>query len=134
MTLDLATRQDILELKAALQAVLAAQAQPPAPADEPLWSVQRVAEHTHFDRKTVEKWVKEGRFDTQGKKVYLPAYEFQGRLRFKRADVEAFGLGVGVLTPSLTTGERPEATKSAPAARKQKKSAPVASDQALRVA
>jgi hypothetical protein len=133
MTLDLATRQDILELKAALQAVLAAQAQPPAPADEPLWSVQRVAEHTHFDRKTVEKWVKEGRFDTQGKKVYLPAYEFQGRLRFKRADVEAFGLGVGVLRPSLA-GERPEATKAAPAARKQKKSAPVASDQALRVA
>jgi hypothetical protein len=47
--------------------------------------------------------------------------------------VEAFGLGVGVLTPSLT-GQRPEPTKVAPAAKKAKKTSPVASDKALRVA
>jgi hypothetical protein len=132
MTLDIASRQDILALEAKLDNVLAQLAAKPAPADEPLLSVLEVADYTNFDRKTVESWVKKGDYDKSGKLVYLRAYVFSGRLRFKRADVEAFG--VGVLTPSLITGERPEATKSAPAARKQKKSAPVASDQALRVA
>ena len=132
MTLDLATRADILNLTATFQALLAQQAKPVS-VDEQLLSVQEVAAYTHFDRKTVESWAKQGRFDGGGKKVYLRAYEFSGRLRFKRADVEAFGLGIGVLTPSLT-GERPEATKQAPVAKKQKKSAPLASETALRVA
>jgi len=57
-----------------------------------------------------------GGYNTQGKKVYLPAYEYQGRWRFKRADVEAFGLGVGVLACTLP-GERPEPTKAAPGAK-----------------
>jgi hypothetical protein len=134
MMLDLASRQDILALTAKLETVLAQLAAPPAPADEPLMDVQQVAKYTHFDRKTVEKWVKEGRWDTQGKKAYLPAYDFCGRLRFKRADVEAFGLGVGVLACTLP-GERPEPTKAAPGAKKPKKpTKPVASEAALKVA
>lgn len=133
MLLDLASRQDILDLKALLTEVRAAQAAPPVPADEPLLSVQQVADYTRFDRKTVEKWVKEGRFDVRGKRAYLPAYEYCGRLRFKRADVEAFGLGVGVLTPSLA-GERPAPAKAAPGTEKARKTPPVASDKALRVA
>lgn len=129
MTLDLATRADILDLKSMLEAVLAQQAAKPAAADEPLMSVDEVAAYTHFDRRTVEQWVKKGDFDQRGKLVYLPAYEYSGRLRFKRADVEAFGLGVGVLKPSVTIGERPEPTKQP---KKSKKAAPVASEEALR--
>jgi hypothetical protein len=126
MTFDLATRDDIMSLKATFEAVLAQLAKP-APADEKLLSVQEVASYTHFDRKTVESWVKVGRFGGDGKRVYLRAYEFSGRLRFKLSEVEAFGLGVGVLAPSIT-GERSEPTKKA------KKSPPIASDKALRVA
>lgn len=132
--LDLASRQDILALTAKLETVLSQLAAPPAPTGEPLLSVQDVADYTRFDRKTVEKWVKEGSYNGQGKKQYLPAYNFCGRLRFKRADVEAFGLGVGVLACTLP-GERPEPTKPAPGARQPKKpKTPVASDKALRVA
>jgi excisionase family DNA binding protein len=134
MTLDLASRQDILVLTAKLDTVLAQLATPAASAGEPLLSVQQVADYTRFDRKTVEKWVKEGRWDTAGKRAYLPAYDFCGRLRFKRADVEAFGLGVGVLACTLP-GERPEPTKAAPATKKPKKSTtPLASEAALKVA
>ena len=133
MLLDLASRQDILALTSKLDTVLAQLAAPPTPADQALLSVQQVAEYTHFDRKTVEKWVKEGRYNAGGKKVYLPAYDYCGRLRFKRADVEAFGFGVGVLACTLP-GEKPQPTKEAPAAKKTKKSSPVASDKALRVA
>jgi excisionase family DNA binding protein len=133
MAFDLATAQHIQALEAKLDLVLTQLAAKPVPAEDQLLSVQEVAGYTHFDRKTVESWVHKGRYDTRGKLVYLRAYEFSGRLRFKRADVEAFGLGVGVLTPSLT-GQRPEPTKVAPAAKKPKKSSPVASDKALRVA
>jgi len=57
MMLDLASRQDILALTAKLETVLAQFAAPPPPADKVLLSVQQVAAYTHFDRKTVEKWV-----------------------------------------------------------------------------
>lgn len=127
MAFDLASRQDILALSAKLDTMLTQLAPKAAAAAEQLLSVQEVATYTHFDRKTVESWVKVGRFDDTGHKVYLRAYEFSGRLRFKLAEVEAFGLGVGVLAPSLS-GERPEPTKKA------KKPSPVASDKALRVA
>ena len=129
--LDLPTRQDFDALQAKLDAVLAhLQAARPPAADE-LVSVERVAAYTHFDRRTVEQWVEEGRFDAKGKKVYLPAYKFSGRLRFKLAEVEAFGLGIGVLVPSQQEGGRPEPVKPA---RKSTKTAPVASEKALRVA
>ncbi len=130
MAFDLASAQHIKALEAKLDLVLMQLATKPAPDEEQLLSVQDVANYTHFDRKTVESWAKKGGFDERGKLVYLRAYVFSGRLRFKRADVEAFGLGVGVLTPSLT-GERPEPTK---AAKKVKKSPSVASEKALRVA
>jgi hypothetical protein len=133
MTLEFATRADIMALTSMVEAVLTQQAAKPAASDEALMSLDEVAAYTQFDRKTVKSWVNVGSYNEGGKKVYLHAYEFSGRLRFKRADVEAFGLGVGVLTPSLT-GERPQPTKVAPAAKKAKKSAPVASDKALRVA
>lgn len=120
--LDLLTRQDYEVLTAKLDAVLAHLAQAPAAsaADE-LLSVEQVAAYTHFDRRTVEQWVKEGRYNERGKKVYLPVYQYSGRLRFKRSDVEAFGLGIGVLTPSPVVGERPTPTKPAPAAKRTRK-------------
>lgn len=123
--LDLPTRQDYETLLAKLDAVLAHLAHAPAPsaADE-LLSVEQVAAYTHFDRRTVEQWVKEGRYDERGKKVYLPVYQYSGRLRFKRTDVEAFGLGVGVLTPSPAAGERPVATKPAPGKKARRRSTP----------
>ena len=129
--LDLPTRQDYEALQAKLDAVLdfLKAAQPVGP-DE-LLSVEQVA-YTRFDRRTVEQWAEDGRFNEAGKKVYLPAYKYSGRLRFKRLDVEAFGLGVGVLTPSQQAGGRPEPVK--PAAKKAKHPSPVASERALRVA
>jgi hypothetical protein len=134
--LDLPTRQDFETLQAKLDAVLAhlAQARAAPPEDE-LLSIEQVAAYTRFDRRTVEQWVKEGRFDERGKKVYLPARQYSGRLRFKRADVEAFGLGIGVLEPSVVDGERPQPVKQAPAPKKTRsKTAAVASERALRVA
>jgi excisionase family DNA binding protein len=105
-----------------------------APSADEMLSVEEVAEYTHFHRRTVEKWALAGEFNEQGKRVYLQAYKYSGRLRFKRADVEAFGLGIGVLEPSIA-GEAPQATKVAPAAKKSiKKIAPQASEQALKVA
>jgi hypothetical protein len=133
MLLDLPSRQDYEVLTAKLDQLLALAAQPVQAAADDFLSIEQVAAYTRFDRRTVEQWVKQGRFNERGKKVYLPAYEYSGRLRFKRGDVEAFGLGVGVLTPSLT-GERPEPTKVAPAAKKTRKLPPIASDEALRVA
>ena len=135
MLLDLPTRQDVEDLKALLATVLSAVQQPAAPAAADLLSLEQVAEYTGFDRRTVEKWASEGRFNEAGQRVYLPAYEFTGRLRFKRADVEAFGLGVGVLAPSCP-GQRPEPIKKPankkPANKKPKK--PLASEQALKIA
>jgi hypothetical protein len=72
----------------------------------------------------VEQWTKEGRFDERGRKVYLPVYQYSGRLRFKRSDVEAFGLGIGVLQPSPVLGERPTPTKPARKPRKPTPPAP----------
>ena len=136
MLLDLPSRDDINLLAQKLDAVLAQlQArQPPVP-DE-FMSVEQVAAYTRFDRRTVEQWAEEGRFNEQGRKVYLPAYKFSGRLRFKRLDVEAFGLGVGVLAPSQQAGGRPEPVKAAPrkVPAKIRKPAAVPSERALRVA
>lgn len=118
MLLDLASRQDFELLTAKLDALLALAAQPVASAAEDFLSIEQVAAYTRFDRRTVEHWTKQGRYNERGKKVYLPAYEYSGRLRFKRGDVEAFGLGVGVLTPSAAAGQPPEPTKAAPEAKK----------------
>jgi len=132
MLLDLLTRQDLEPLAAKLDRLLALVTQPPTvPAEEQLLSVLDVVKYTHFDRKTVEKWVKEGRYNDKGKRVYLPVLEYSGRWRFKRADVEAFGLGIGALAPPLP-GESPQPVKPAPKTRKAP--APVASTEALRVA
>ena len=134
--LDLPTRQDYETLAGKLDALLARLAPAPAPASaEPLLSVEDVAGYTRFDRRTVEQWATEGRFNTAGKRVYLPAYQFSGRLRFKRHEVEAFGLGCGVLTPSLVAGDRPQPTKAAAGAKPRRpKMAPPALEQVLRVA
>lgn len=130
MLLDLATREDIATLSAKLDQVLATLAQPATPAIEQLLTLEEVATATGFDPRTVRDWVQAGRFDEQGKRVYLPALDFRnGQLRFKWADIEAFGLGIGVLTPSLVAGARAE-----PAKKQAKKPAPLASEQALKVA
>ena len=135
MLLDLPSRQDMEALAAKLDQVLTQLAAPkPQPGPDDLLSIEQVATYTRFDRRTVEQWMREGRFNEQGRKVYLPAYQYSGRLRFKRSDVEAFGLGVGVLEPPVA-GERPQPTK--PAARPatpRKKLPPSDSKAALRVA
>ena len=132
MLLDLPSRQDFEALQAKLDAVLAYLAATAKPGADEFLSVEEVAAYTRFDRRTVEQWTSEGRFDERGRKVYLPAYWYSGRLRFKRLDVEAFGLGVGVLTPSPRAGGRPEPVKAA--AKKNHKTDAVSSERALRVA
>ena len=132
--LDLLTRQDLEALTAKLDALLALAAQPVPTAADDFLTIEQVAAYTHFDRRTVEQWRTEGRFDARGKKVYLAAYEYSGRLRFKRGDVEAFGLGVGVLTPSAAVGAPPTPTKEAPAAKKPARSKNLPGDPVMRVA
>lgn len=128
---DLVTRQDLEPLAAKLDQLLALHAQAAAApaAEEPLLSMLEVVAYAGFDRKTVEKWVREGRYNEKGKRVYLRVYEFSGRWRFKRADVLAFGQSIGVLAPTLP-GEPPRRAKPAPTP----PTAPVASAEALRVA
>lgn len=130
--LDLLTRQDLEPLTAKLDALLALASVPVQPAADDLLTIEQVAAYTRFDRRTVEQWRLEGRFNEQGRKVYLQAYQYSGRLRFKRGDVEAFGLGVGVLAPSQEAGQRPEPTKQAPAPKKKRGA--LDSKQALKVA
>jgi excisionase family DNA binding protein len=121
MLVDFATSQDIEGLKAMVAAVLTQLgSQAAAPAADEMLSVDEVAEYTRFHRRTVEKWATEGDWNEQGKRVYLQAYKYSGRLRFKRSDVEAFGLGTGVLEPSIA-GEPPQPTKKAPEAKESKK-------------
>lgn len=137
MLLDVLTRQDAEALHAKLDQVLLRLQAPPAVAGpDDLLSIEQVASYTGFDRRTVEQWRQEGRYNDKGRRVYLPAFQFSGRLRFKRSDVEAFGLGVGVLQPSAVAGQAPTPTKpAAPAApKKPARKAPVASAEALRVA
>lgn len=124
MLLDLPSRQDIEALQGKLDAVLGLLNRAPAPVDAELMSIQEVVAYTRFNRKTVEKWVAEGEFGETGKRIYLPAFRFSGRLRFKRTEVEAFGLGIGALKPALGTGQ--------PTAVKTKKTTAVTSERALR--
>ncbi len=131
MLLDLATRQEVLDLATKLDAVLGLLAHKPAPAADEFMSVEEVAEYTRFDRRTVEKWAEAGEFNQQGKKVFLTAYRYSGRLRFKRTDVEAFGLGIGALQPSIA-GEPPQPTKAAKPPKKPAR--PAVSAPVLRVA
>jgi excisionase family DNA binding protein len=130
MLLDLPSRQEVLDLAAKLDTVLAL-LERPVPKPDDLMSVEEVADYTRFHRRTVEKWAEVGEYNHQGKRVFLPAYRYTGRLRFKRGDVEAFGLGIGALQPSIA-GEPPQPVKSGKPAKKPK--APLASTQALRVA
>lgn len=139
MPFDLASSQEIAALDAKISQVLALLTQPPVPSVEPLVTLEQAASHVKFDKRTVRDWTKTGRFDARGKRVYLPAYEYCGMLRFKLSEVEAFGIGIGVLTPNPIVGEpalpvkQPAAAAPAKAAAK-KKGAPVESAAALKVA
>lgn len=135
MLLEIQTPEEARQEKAAIHAKLDAVLDllSRVPKSDDLMSVEQVAAYTRFDRRTVEKWVEEGQFNAAGRKVYLPAHKYSGRLRFKRADVEAFGLGVGVLAPALSGGQ-PEAIKKAAGARGRAKSPASAPEQRLRVA
>ena len=127
MLLDLPSRQDFDTLTAKLDAALSLLSQVAArPSADDFLSLEQVAAYTGFDRRTVEQWRTQGRYNAQGKRVYLQGYEYSGRWRFKRCDVEAFGLGIGVLEPAPTAGGRPEPTKKAPSKK------PVPSEKALR--
>ncbi|MDO7875517.1 helix-turn-helix domain-containing protein [Hymenobacter sp. ASUV-10] len=127
MLLDIPSRQDFETLTAKLDAALSLLSQVAArPSPDDFMSLEQVAAYTGFDRRTVEQWRTQGRYNAQGRKVYLQGYEFSGRWRFKRADVEAFGLGIGVLEPATTAGERPAPARKAPSKK------PVPSEKALR--
>jgi hypothetical protein len=130
MLLDLATRQDVVALQSTLDQVLGLLSRAQATVADEFMTLEQVAAYVRFDKRVVEKWVREGQFNEGGKKIYLPAHKYSGRLRFKRADVEAFGLGVGVLVPSLAG--TPEAAKPAADGKRPRKNASVASEQALR--
>ena len=137
MMLDLASSQDIATLAAQVAQVLTLLKQPPAPAVEPLVTLEQAASHVKFDKRTVRDWIKTGRYDATGRRVYLPAYEYRdGHLRFKLSEVEAFGLGIGVLTANPVAGQPALPTKQDPAGPKapKKKGAPVESAAALKVA
>ncbi|WP_210521605.1 helix-turn-helix domain-containing protein [Hymenobacter terricola] len=131
MLLNIPSAEDFQALQQKLDAVLAHLVAAAKPAADEFMSLQEVATYTQFDPRTVEKWVNEGDFSKAGKRIYLQAHRYSGRLRFKRTDVEAFGLGVGVLTPSLGAG-LPEAIKSASTGKATKKSRATTSEQALR--
>jgi hypothetical protein len=132
---DLASSQQISALDAKLSQVLALLEKPAVPAVEQMVTLEQVASHTQFDPRTVQSWVKAGRYDATGHRVYLPAYLFSGMLRFKLSEVESFGLGTGVLTANPILGEPPLPTKQAPTGQKtKKKRAPVESVDALKVA
>jgi excisionase family DNA binding protein len=121
MAFDLASSQDIEMLKAMLTTVLTKLGEHGgAPTADEMLDVEEVAKYTKFHKRTVEKWTTAGDWNDEGKRVYLPAYKYSGRLRFKRSDVEAFGLGIGVLEPSIA-GEPPQPTKKAPEAKKRSK-------------
>jgi hypothetical protein len=136
MLLDIASREEVLALDAKLDRVIALLAQPAAKVAEPLVTLEQAAGHTQFDPRTVRDWTVSGRYDLTGHLVYLPVYEYRnGQLRFKLSDVEAFGLGIGVLTPSLVAGQPPVPTKQAKAPQpNKKKRVPLESQEALKVA
>jgi len=132
MLLDFPSRQDILDLSAKIDKLLACQAAPVV-VDSELMTLDEVAAYTRFDRRTVRKWVSEGQFGLDGRKIYLPASTYGDTLRFKRSDVEAFGQKVGVLTPAVA-GQQPAPTKQAAPKRPTRKPTPVPSEAALKVA
>lgn len=136
MMLDLASSQEVAALAAKLDQVLTLLRQPPSPTVEPLVTLEQAASHVKFDKRTVRDWIKTGRYDATGHRVYLPAYEYRdGQLRFKLSEVEAFGIGIGVLVPNPIVGEPALPVKAAPASPKtKKKAAPVESAAALKVA
>ena len=139
MSFDLASSQEVAALDAKLSQVLALLTQPAAPAVEPLVTLEQAASHVKFDKRTVRDWIKTGRFDATGRRVYLPAYEYRdGHLRFKLSEVEAFGLGIGVLTANPVAGQPALPIKQGPAAAgpkaPKKKGAPGESVAALKVA
>lgn len=136
MPFDLASSQEIAALDAKLSQVLTLLVKSAMPAVEELVTLEQVASHTHFDPRTVKSWVKTGRYDATGHRVYLQAYSFSGMLRFKLSEVEAFGLGIGVLTANPIAGQPALPTKQGTAGPKapKKKGAPVESAAALKVA
>ncbi|GAB2954619.1 hypothetical protein GCM10027048_20120 [Hymenobacter coalescens] len=100
---DLVTKGDLDALAKRLEALLApaAGAPPPAAGDDYL-SIDEVAQLTGFNRKTVQKWIAQGKYDRKGKLITLYTLEFApGFPRIPRSALVAFGQGVGFDTSRL---------------------------------
>ena len=126
MKLDILTAEDLAPLKELLHQVLVQQTAAAQPADDYL-SLDQVAALTGTSRKTVGKWIREGKYDAQGRRITLYTLEFApGFPRVPRSALLAFGQGLGFEAAQL-------ALPAAAAPKKQ--AAPVlASAQALRKA
>ena len=79
-----------------------------------LLTVDQAADLTQYSRKTVLKWITEGKLNAYQQRIYLPAAQFAvGEWRIRRTELEAFGAGQG--TPRPVAG-RPRSARTAPAA------------------
>ncbi len=100
---QIATKGDLEALLQKLEQRLNG-AQPTAPAaGDDYLSLDQVAELTGFNRKTVKKWIDEGKYNQQGKLIKLFILEFApGFPRVPRSALVAFGRGVGFDVGQLT--------------------------------
>jgi excisionase family DNA binding protein len=100
---DIATKGDLLELLHKMQELLSTAPKSTAPADDYL-TIDEVAELTRFNRRTVAKWISEGKYDRKGKLIRLFTLEFApNKPRIPRSALVAFGQAIGFDTSKLVT-------------------------------
>ncbi|GAA3953775.1 helix-turn-helix domain-containing protein [Hymenobacter algoricola] len=98
---QLATKGDLDALLSQIQQLLPAPAAAPASSDEYL-TPEEVAKATRFSVRTVKKWIHEGKFGLNGKRVYLFALEFSpGLQRIPKAALLAYGQSMGFTVNDL---------------------------------
>jgi uncharacterized protein (UPF0335 family) len=92
---QIATKGDLQALLLKLEQLLDAQP-PTAAAGDDYLDIDQVATLTGFNRKTVRKWIAEGKYDQRGKRIKLFTLEFApGFPRIPRSALLAFGKGIG---------------------------------------
>ncbi|QNE38596.1 helix-turn-helix domain-containing protein [Hymenobacter sp. NBH84] len=99
---DIATKGDLEALLLKMQQLLQTTLPAPALPDDYL-TIDEVAELTRFNRKTVAKWISEGKYDQRGKLIHLFTLEFApGKPHIPRSALIAFGQAIGFDTKQLT--------------------------------
>lgn len=100
---QIATKGDLQALLQKLEQLFDAQP-PTAAAGDDYLDIDQVATLTGFSRKTVRKWIAEGKYDQRGKLIKLFTLEFApGFPRIPRSALLAFGKGMGFDVGQLTT-------------------------------